>query len=417
LYIRQNYNSERVLTSIAANKRLLEQGIDIGNFLYTRTDERILNSVIKDNPKIQDLVRESRNEQAWLIQERLIDLQSQSFSESQVVIRYIYGKMSVLWEIEDRWNYDSIVYVNYEKYMSLYDHTDTQFIKMVRAVCSRSGKNVVISSVFKLDVNSIPVSINKGNGTYLYDGDEYEVKLFMSRLVKGLATKSVIPDTFRRKFSWLKGIHVTDGEEVPYKMRYAPVAGTDKDLADMIRRVGVSSRGDLLQLRLNKELITLVSDREFPSDIRSETIVDMISDPRIMSDTNLIASVLMAMGADSAKAMALAIEVFKVTSRFQFSTTRSGYSTRDAIVGFADLSQTNLHRLMTFDKSVPDERTTTVLKSVISVMCLTNKPGTSLKHKNVHWNSNDIDNTVMESIGIEAESWFKNIHIFGQIHD
>jgi hypothetical protein len=347
-FLRGRYRNDRVTSSMAAEEQLNKRGLSVGHFIYTNYAERVIKSSVNDNPAFKAVNDTFKTSKANLVASRNAELDDRA-----QYIRTIVSRPIVVYCSEDTVKRDvinhnrnpSLFYVNWEKLVDSVSivFNDLEFlINKIFTVSCRSGKIPIIvtsDSTMPHDVN-----VSKYYDRYVASDGDRQVMNDTANVVSSLLPnghKDPVKDYFRKEFQWLEGVEfdVTD-ERLPildYMQEFVPIAGVDERVADIMRRVGVSSSGDVSSLATIRILSELAKDKYFPSDLRPETIVKFLSQPAIIANSTNVVLVLIAMGAAPDIAQSAASKIVQSLENSIFLDQVKTYSTNDQIIGFLNL--------------------------------------------------------------------------------
>jgi hypothetical protein len=231
-------------------------------------------------------------------------------------------------------------------------------IELMNQVCNRSGRGLILyvtSAELVLDDLSILDEKNRVIYDTVKPGAHFHtyvdiLALSISNSLPKINNRNKIPHFMKSKFSWLDGIDYEWTDTIPLKYDVCPIAGLSPDIADLVKRVGVSIGGDNNALKISSIFRTVTSDFKFPDTITAEAIYNELTSPGIAGNVRRMTDVLIAMGAETSKASIVATSLNNLISKFVFLKKTSSFSTRDQIIGHLDLSRNRYSELV----SVPN---------------------------------------------------------------
>jgi hypothetical protein len=132
------------------------------------------------------------------------------------------------------------------------------------------------------------------------------------------------------------------------QMPICPVSALDEKLQRYIKATGTSATQALRKLlRLANQLRR---DPLFPRDLVAERVLEIITRPKILTDVDAIAHVLVAMGAATAVAASIATQAFELRADLAASRT-SLYSLDGTVLTMCNFKRENMRRFVIFDET------------------------------------------------------------------
>jgi hypothetical protein len=128
-----------------------------------------------------------------------------------------------------------------------------------------------------------------------------------------------------------------------------------KGIEHLYMQYGLANSRDLFNLRPAKLLGILRQDPTFRRDIRDETVIELLSKPRIMGDPARIEQVLVGIGARPDLAAQVALLFQNKAAAFTFKAGMSGVSLADPALGAIDFSREAHYRVVDYAGSGQQE--------------------------------------------------------------
>jgi len=145
---------------------------------------------------------------------------------------------------------------------------------------------------------------------------------------------------FNASYSWIREFSFIDGDEIPYKYdkSLSPASGFADAFQEVAARYGLVRGREMFKIRASRLLSILKEDKYFRRDLRDESIIQILSSPRVMNNVDNIAQVLIAVGARPDLAERVAAEFKTRSAAFIFKSSVSGISMADPLLSWLDLS-------------------------------------------------------------------------------
>jgi hypothetical protein len=385
-FLKQVQDGERMKQALEAQGRLKSVGIDIGRFVYQNAAARLIRNSIEDNPRIFNVVAEEKQLKAGQVRVRgkMLAGLKQTFR----VFEYVVPSELLALNLTLRELRGDVVPVAFhtlvkDRIAQNLEFDDRDIIFESNKIVNRSGKILLIFSTSTHFADSPVITLGQ-DGNYRVNGfttDSLSVLREHIYSEINVFSTNFVKDYMEDEFGWLRGIVIDEREDVDFRHPVCPVAGLSSGVANMMRQIGISSEGDQLAVRINKLLLMLAQDPKFPSDLRSETIFEIVSQPSIAFNHERVALVLLSMGASKEHAMLIASEISNISNNFAFVNKTQSYSTADQIIGHMDLSMVNYERLVSVD-AIDDLMFSKVLRTLGMLHILTQP--TNLLRRKVH---------------------------------
>jgi hypothetical protein len=341
--VKETLRPDRLKGSAAAVKRLAEKGIKVASPYHTYP-ENLLKRVLEDDAKSKELNLSHNKINIKIAKDNEKDLLR--YKIKTTTFSFVYKDLSqgllIRKIIED--TRDDCV-------MLVWDRRSCDDVAYMSEIAGSVGRQLVILHSHPIDAG---VVLRPGINYELpsSESEVYNCAMTISGLIPKLGGRK-LPDHFTNKFAWMRDIEYEWGDPVEYRndsyAKYCPIAGQDPEIEDIIKRVGVSASGDTNQLKYGS-IFGKLKDKFFPQTISDDEIYHQVSKIGVAGDIENTNDVLIAMGADPSRAMAVALELKNLMSRYVFLQKVSSYSTRDGIVGNLDLRKQSYVRLV----SVPE---------------------------------------------------------------
>jgi hypothetical protein len=354
-FINGNLNPGRRQLSRQALSNLASIKVDIGELGYEETPRRLVRGAISGNPNLKSLIVDEKNQRAVAILGRKRSLEGlrTNFNPITITIDSYDDATAKLVEfgLECECRESKVLCVSYRKYTQFLQEADKfrydYHLLHMNEVANTSGKMLVVIGGHHTTLGSV-MHLTIGPDRWEMDGKRVNYAKLV-RTFRGLNRRSdVVKDYFTEKFRWLNPVMVEYTDIVPIRldMPFAPIAGISPPIEDIIRRIGISGGGDDTIVRLSREITRLLADKFFPSDIRLETIMELIMRPKIAESSKHIRWVLEAMGASAEMALSVAANVHKLILNFIRTSAPLVYSTQDQIIGLIDTSLASVTRVV-----------------------------------------------------------------------
>jgi hypothetical protein len=311
-------------------------GIDMKRWSYAQYPRRFVTRSIADNPRLGEIVRE----------------------EKKSSVRYMKARVGRLSEWKAHYyvtlaNWDRLLwFLNYCRDMFWYtfdvkeDPTYTNLMGKTLVTIVKEGADIILGSEEELrDASDSLSKIIIPNN--IWDIPQEEFENYISDIIPH--SNEVFKNYIYEKYSWQKPLYFEYvDEEIPYLHEDVPICGVSPDIVDLMRRVGISSRGDESIIRLTKMAAQLVHSSHMPPDITSEVLVSLLSNPAISSSPDNIMNALISMGASTSEAASFAINFYEVVSKYLMVSTSRSFSTQDQIIGYLNLTYASIKRIVDF---------------------------------------------------------------------
>jgi hypothetical protein len=317
----------------------------------------MMESSLRDNPRLHNVVSEEKFLRSGRLLERMKELSE--MNRSYPILRV--GCSQELAEYFTLREYAPLILIDLYRWPQF----EGDYLTAANEVAAKSNKRIILFG----PEGDVVVS---GENPWVMNGAFYSDKRLIRReIIDSVETVGPpLPNFFEEEYGWLRGIYFLDGEGIDDVIARCPIAGIDPGLANKVKKVGISSGSDEMAIKINKLLLELSRDPKFPSDLRTETIFDIISAPSVATDPFKVANVLTAMGADKSTSAKIAMQITNLTKSFTFINRTNSYSTADQIIGHMDLSFKNYNRLVSVD-AVDDLQFEQVLSSLAFLHLLT----------------------------------------------
>jgi len=155
---------------------------------------------------------------------------------------------------------------------------------------------------------------------------------------------------FDRGYEWVTAYRFKTGPEIDDVMdpRITPVSSLDPRLESIYVKLGIIKSKELFSVSPSRLLAILSRDRYFPTTIREESLIQILSHPSIYGNRNLIEMALVTIGARYDLAAQVANQFLNDTASFVFRTNIGGISLGDAAISNTDLSRESHERVVKF---------------------------------------------------------------------
>jgi hypothetical protein len=352
-FITQYTDPNRGISSSNAVRFLKEEGIDMGELAYRSRAERAIKQSIRDNHNFAAMIQESKFRKSGTITERY-KLAEEYVIEANNV--YVDCPEPLATKLSHRLQYRGFVGVlwrDYVRNMTTSQQESDHHFELIRETVNKVGKIAIIfNSPYPtpdITVHEDDYSAETETEFTDFGSEDFLLDKFYLMLE---APPNPMKDYMAEKFAWLRPFRFEYTDEIDEILPYAPVAGVSEDLAQLMKSVGVSGRGDEFAYRVNQALLSLTRDPLFPNDLRSETIFGFITKPGIIDSQVNIQASLVGMGAREEDASEIAATIYRIASDFTMVRKTSQYSTSDQIIGHLDLSAENYDRLVDFPETL-----------------------------------------------------------------
>jgi len=153
-------------------------------------------------------------------------------------------------------------------------------------------------------------------------------------------------DYINEALPWLDGIRIEWLDPIAPKLSNCPIVGLDPWLATIVKTFGVCGKKGLSGANLNNIFGILRRDPEFPAYLRPETIAEVVSRPDILYNPEVLADVLVKMGAKPEDAYQLVTKIQEHVDEFLFMNNSKTFSMNDALGSWLDTSKSQMFRLV-----------------------------------------------------------------------
>jgi hypothetical protein len=175
------------------------------------------------------------------------------------------------------------------------------------------------------------------------------------------------------QYTWVKGFKVTYEEalEPMFDARNLnPLTAFPPKMQVIAAGIGFAQSRDLFKVRASKILSVLRQDPYMRRDLREESIIELLSDPKVFADMELMVHVLVAIGARRDLAAQVASMFISRASSFIFKANLSGLSLADAALSHLDLSLSNHLRVVSIPVTTSVQLDDLLLMHGMAVMVL-----------------------------------------------
>jgi SepF-like predicted cell division protein (DUF552 family) len=377
-FLKQNQDGPRMQKALQAQAALQELGIDLKRFNYQRAPERLVRMSIGDNPKMASIIAEEKALKAAYLERKQSELLESKINVKATIISVPDYRHVLDLKMKREDDRRDIVLLDFSRYeyqvTSQNKEIPEDWLDVFNKIVNTSGKVLIVCDHNKKLTPDIMVTMQ--DGLYVYGNSVYSDfamvrPLLLRDPIIPVGSTNPIKDYMDDEFGWLKPFDVTFTEPLEYTQStpICPVAGVDDGIADRVRRIGISTGGDVAAIEVNKVIIDLVTDPLFPSDLRAETVFDIITRPSIIFDAKRVLNALLAMGAEESKASNAAREIRRIMGDFTFHRFTSSYSTRDAVAGIYDKSQVNYQRMVEMI-STGDRNFDAVIRAIVAELVM-----------------------------------------------
>jgi hypothetical protein len=419
-FAKDQLNTARLVSSERANAILDKAGFSLGRLAYKATPERMIDGVVKDNPATKSIAFEQKRRNAFNIEERGVALPPPG--KSSDILNLVVGSLGRVFELTRSGLRDNIAWCDSLAFEGVCSRLEcdpeliSKWMGESVATCQRVGRTPVLVSIS-------PVAGTTTKYVRFTDELPYESDItvdhtwdvparqrVIERIVPGASTTPV-KNYMIEKFSWLTGVVLLPGEEVAEVIPINPVAGLHPTMARMVRQIGVSSAGDEVALKVNR-ILGDVTDNKFPRDIRPETIFNVLTTSGIGTDLEMVANILMGMGAEPARAMKAASRIIVELNNFNFLDATKGYSTEDQIIGHLNLTRARYQELIAFENIIAEPTFSDAIRNIAMLRLLTDDYRQPRRHYTIRLMGSNIDR-MLEKIGSRS---FSNVTRFQTIY-
>jgi hypothetical protein len=172
----------------------------------------------------------------------------------------------------------------------------------------------------------------------------------------------------------------------PLKYAHDVIVGPDKRISRVINCLGVGAHAG--HKRLFSVIAKLMNDIEFPRIYTAETIIDILTRPKLLNDMDATVQVLIVMGAKEQDAKNVAQEMSDLRKELALSTA-SLYSVRDTMLLMMNMSYSNVRRVVEFQETGYDA-IDMYLQDIGALMFVT-QPNTILRKVRITYDGDEVD--------------------------
>jgi hypothetical protein len=334
-FLEKHLDDTRRMESHKANERLKSLNIDIGKWRYDLAAERFVKRAIADNPRLVEIVREEKKKMAGLIRSR----EKTDFSSGSVTRCYVPNAERISWLVSRARDFVHIT-MSTEEPLGWSRRLGKHFIVLSNELTMDTSMSIGEES----EMTTIPSRVRKiviPHDMWSIDQNEFEAMFDVM-----LPPVDSIKNRLWEKYKWMSGMYFKYGETVPPKHDVNAIVGISDDIRSKMLAIGLSSIGDDHALKVTALAQALVRDRKMPADITSDALLNVILNPAIYPNPDVVISVLQAMGVGPEAAGKFALQLHGTTSKYLMVNTIQSFSTRDMIIGHMDLSDATYHEVV-----------------------------------------------------------------------
>jgi hypothetical protein len=160
-----------------------------------------------------------------------------------------------------------------------------------------------------------------------------------------MAYKDAPRDYMAEVFSWRSVVRFVQLDETIDRVHpCAHMVGLDPQLRNILMRYGISVDSSSERMDSRRIFAPLFEDPHFNRNITVDYLIQVFSDPTILSSTDNIVDVLLAMGAELSKATLVAGNIRGSLHTFYINSAMAGFSVNDSFLREIDFSLGNITR-------------------------------------------------------------------------